>query len=108
MEQQNVCVVVVTYQAQQLRLEQLLGLLRGTVRHVVVVDNGSPALDKAQLVSSHPWLSFKTLPYNQGIAAAQNEGIRLAAGTGAAYVVLLDQDSRPRPDMLARLLSAYE
>jgi rhamnosyltransferase len=108
MEQQNICAVVVTYQAEQWRLERLLGTLNGTVRHVVVVDNGSPALNKGALVSSYPWLSFKTLPYNQGIAAAQNEGIRLAAGTGAAYVVLLDQDSRPRPDTLARLLSAYE
>jgi rhamnosyltransferase len=108
MEATNVCAVVVTYQAEQVRLERLLEMLGGTVRHVVVVDNGSPALDKAQLVSSYPRLFLKTLPCNQGIAAAQNEGIRLAARMGVAYVMFLDQDSRPRPDMLARLLSAYE
>ena len=104
----SVCAVLVTYQAEQASLEKRLQALASAVRHLVVVDNGSPALDKALLAVSYPALVFKTLPDNQGIAAAQNEGIRLAARAGASHVLLLDQDSDPQADMIARLVSAWQ
>jgi rhamnosyltransferase len=43
---------------------------------------------------------------NQGLAAAQNQGIRLAVAAGAGAVLLLDQDSAPTPGMVAALAAA--
>ena len=40
---------------------------------------------------------------NLGVAAAQNQGIEWAKQQGATHVLLLDQDSLPHPDMVARL-----
>lgn len=104
----RVCAVIVIYQAQPANLERLIRTLNGRVGHVIVIDNGSPAIDLGRLTSLHPSLQFKTLAANVGIGAAQNEGIRLAAAAGAAYLLLLDQDSEPQDDMVSRLLGALQ
>jgi len=43
---------------------------------------------------------------NMGLAHALNQGIKAAFDQGADHVLLLDQDSRPDPVMIARLTSA--
>jgi rhamnosyltransferase len=43
---------------------------------------------------------------NLGLASAQNFGIEKAKLLGAEYVLMLDQDSLPAPDMVSRLLEA--
>lgn len=45
---------------------------------------------------------------NVGIAEGLNRGIALAREAGAATVLLLDQDSVPAPDMVARLQATLE
>lgn len=44
---------------------------------------------------------------NRGIAAAQNEGIRMLRDMGAEYVVLLDQDSRIGMDFPQQMVDEY-
>jgi rhamnosyltransferase len=99
-----VCAVVVTYQARRADIDLLIRSLEGAAGQVVVIDNGSPELEE----SAFHGATLKKLPANLGIAAAQNEGIRLARSFGARYVVFLDQDSKPQPGMVARLVSALE
>ena len=107
MNAEKVVGVIVAYHPSLDRLNDLLLVLRPQVDAVVVVDNGSPE-------SFRTWLSGRMganvqgifLEQNFGIAAAQNTGIRWARVHGATHVLLLDQDSWPAVDMVAKLLDA--
>lgn len=105
--QVNLYAVVVTYSPQWPQTLVLLEALEQQHARLIVVDNGSPETVIAPLIQKSPrgtlWLRNQT---NEGIAAAQNRGIREALSLNATHVVLFDQDSRPAPDMLARLLDA--
>ncbi|CAJ0719099.1 rhamnosyltransferase [Ralstonia sp. GP73] len=99
--------VVVTYSPDWPQTLALIEALEKQQALTIVVDNGSPEAMIAPLIEKSPprtrWLRNES---NEGIAAAQNRGIRDAMSRGATHIVLFDQDSSPAPDMLARLLSA--
>lgn len=101
----DVTAVVVTYEPDTTATEPLLRALTEQCRAVVVVDNGSaPALrEELRATCAALGAELVELATNEGIAAAQNVGIRRAR-TG--YVLLMDQDSLPAPDMVARLVAA--
>ena len=102
----DICAVIVTYHPDIERVAAILQALKDEVAHVVVVDNNSADLDEQRLRAAHASVTIKRLDANQGIAAAQNEGINLARRAGAAFVLLLDQDSMPQPGMVSALLRA--
>ena len=83
---------------------------RPQVDDVLVVDNGSPDAQRPALraLVAEVGGDLLALDTNLGIAAAQNRGIAWARERGASHVLLLDQDSVPAPDMVARLLQALE
>lgn len=93
--------VIVTYYPETdfiSHLEQLLPQVQG----VVIVNNGGglpPLPPKTTLIEN------KT---NLGLAAAQNQGIKAALDMGADWVLLLDDDSCPKMDMIQHMLKAYE
>ena len=99
--------IVVTYEPEPDALKALLGSVISQVDAVVVVDNGSKE-DVAQWIRG--WVGdaavYLPLYRNLGIATAQNEGIKWAKAQGASHVLFFDQDSRPSPDMVQRLLDA--
>ena len=101
-----ICAVIVTYHTDTAHLQRLLGSL-SEVDTLVVVDNGSPDVEEKQLIAHHPNLTIKKLGVNKGIAAAQNEGVAIAASMNAEFVVFFDQDSVPQPGMIGRLHAAY-
>ena len=102
----GVVAVVVTYQPALEVLEQLLDALVPQVTSVVVVDNGSHS-DLAAWNSERDTRAVELLRLgeNRGIAAAQNVGIHWARNRGAGFVLLMDQDSIPAPDMVEKLIS---
>ncbi len=87
--------VVVAFHPEPARFAELLGAVAGQVDAVIVVDNGRDAVA--------PGCRVLQQPGNVGIAAAQNAGIRAALDAGATHVLLLDHDSVPAQDMVARL-----
>ncbi len=101
----RVTAVVVTYEPTAEVTVPLLTELAKQCGAVVVVDNGSAAdrREKLQEACARLGAELVELPENRGIAAAQNVGIRRAQG--ADYVLLMDQDSLPAPDMVARLVA---
>lgn len=99
--------VVVTYHPEFERLVALLARLHAQVDSIVVVDNASPESFRARLSARKmEGLESIFLDKNLGIGAAQNIGVRRAKTRGATHVLLLDQDSLPAPDMVARLIDA--
>lgn len=103
----RIVAVVVTYQPTLEIFEQLLDALVPQVTSVVVVDNGSHS-DLAAWNSERDirGIELLRLGENRGIADAQNVGIQWARNREAEFVLLMDQDSIPAPDMAEKLISA--
>ncbi len=96
--------VVVAYFPDPDRLHALCDELHAQGANVVVIDNTPPMSTVVpSLALNARWLSQGG---NSGIASAHNRGIREALREGYRHVLLMDQDSQPEPDMLARLLAA--
>lgn len=102
----GVVAVVVTYQPALEVLKQLLDVLVPQVTSVVVVDNGSHSdLSAWNIERETGAIELIRLGENRGIAVAQNAGIQWARNHGAGFVLLMDQDSIPAPDMVEKLVS---
>ena len=104
MSSSMVVAVVVTYHPEPGSLQRLAHCLAGQVTHVLVVDNGTPD-DSRPLMA--PTVECLRLDDNLGLGAAQNHGIAWARERGADAVLLMDQDSEPAGDMVARLETAW-
>ncbi len=100
--------VVVTYRPDLPALRALLDALAPQVERVVIVDNGSGPEAQAFVAARAGASGGEAVlwPENRGLGAAQAEGVARARAGGAGAVLLMDQDSRPAPDMVARLLAA--
>lgn len=102
--------IVVTFNPERDVLLREFTLLAHQVDKIWLVDNAS-SQSLAAWVRGLPWagkLELVQLSANLGLGAAQNAGIQLARAAGASHVLILDQDSEPMPDMVARLLAASE
>jgi rhamnosyltransferase len=106
----DVCAVVLTYQPEMAALEALVARIVPQVASAVIVDNGSDAAIRAGLanvVARFPSARTICLETNLGVAAGHNRGIAAALEKGCAFVLILDQDSLPSPDMVAELAEGY-
>jgi len=74
---------------------------------VIVVDNGSADHSIELITTSYScsWVRLIALTDNRGFSAAVNAGIRASS---SPYIVLLNNDTRARPDWLERLVFAME
>lgn len=106
--------VIVAYHYPWAKLRQLIDIIAGQVGLIVLIDNSDkkPAVSAAQLARhfGHGPLRCKLVcnPDNPGPAKAFNQGIGYALAQHCRYVLLLDQDSRPAPDMIGTLLRAHQ
>jgi rhamnosyltransferase len=78
---------------------------------VVIVDNHSGDAEQGivrDFVQSQENRALISNDVNVGIAAALNQGCRLAAERGAQWVVTFDQDSSPTADLLACVASEWQ
>ena len=103
-----VLAVVVTYEPDLQTLEQLLKVLVVQVDAIMVVDNGSQ-VNLQIWINEHKLstINLIALIENKGIAAAHNVGIEWANNYGADFVLLMDQDSVPAPNMVPVLIYAF-
>ena len=105
---EDICAVVVTYRYPYAELEVLLEHVAGQVGRLVVVDNNPDPDDAGQgaLQSRMPDIQWIVNRANLGLSRALNQGLEAAIEAGARYAILFDQDSRPEPGMLERLVDA--
>jgi len=106
----HVAAVVVSFHPDLAKLGRLLAALAPQCQQIIVVDNGSAAA-VTDWLQQHPCpVPYRVLLLgsNQGIAAAQNHGLRCALQSGANYVILFDHDSCPAPGMVAELLAVAQ
>lgn len=107
----DVVPIIVTYNPDKTILLASLRALLSQVKTIVIVDNGSHSsvnevIQSLELEKSGN-INFLALEHNYGLGKAYNAGIALARNLEAAFVLLMDQDSIPDPDMLRILRSAH-
>lgn len=100
--------IVVTYNPERNALAKLLRAIQSQLDHLIVVDNSSSDHLSAWLHSNWNQVEYIPLHDNLGIEKAQNVGISRAQERNSEYVLLLDQDSIPSPNMVSALLKAIE
>lgn len=87
--------VIVTYRAPVYLLERLMPRVAGEVSQICVVVNQADAVGYKSVQAAFPAVRWILNETNQGLAAAQNQGIESVLPQSDA-VLLLDQDSLPR------------
>lgn len=105
---ENIGAVIVTHQPGH-GLESTLRSIIGHVGMVVVVDNDSrPEIrDWLQSLTAGTDCTLLLNEKNLGVAAGLNQGIRFVEDRGYAWVLMLDQDSKPATDMVEELCQGY-
>jgi rhamnosyltransferase len=105
----SVASVIVTYNADPNTLQRLLDRVAPQVNLIFVVDNGSSnAQGINRIVHSFDRARTILCPKNFGLGHAHNLGIRACHDEGVTMVLLLDQDSVPRDDMVEKLVIAFD
>ena len=102
----RVSVIVLNWNAAKLTLsciEELKKSDYGSVE-IIVVDNGSTDGSPELITSSFPDVTLICNPVNVGFAEGSNQGIRHALKNGAAYVLLLNNDTIVDKRMISRLV----
>ena len=98
----DIAVIIPNWNGARWLPDCLAALAAQTLRpaEIILVDNGSTDGSAELAQSANPTLRLIKFPVNRGFAAAVNSGIRQSH---APFVVLLNTDTRPRPDWLAVL-----
>jgi rhamnosyltransferase len=105
----GVCAIVVTYHPHP-DVVANIEKTREQVEALLVIDNGSSALELALLLAAQQKLEFDLIQNhaNLGVAAAFNRGVRLAISHGHHFVVLFDQDSIISAGFIAAMLDCHK
>lgn len=102
----SVCAVIVTYNCGS----GILGLveaLKHQVGHIFLADNDSNQASKQVLLSiADPRVTLVQNRSNFGLAHGLNQGVSFAADKNFTWILTLDQDSIPAPDMVDQLLNS--
>ena len=94
--------VLVAYNATEQELNLVVNELLRQTSFVVICNNS-----KIDLIYHHPKIKVLNFGDNLGIARAQTLGMTWAYEDGADFVLQMDQDSLPDPDMVKLLLESY-
>ena len=104
----DVCALYVTFHPDD-GFAGRISSVKASVGKVLLVDNGSNSESLAMLrrLEDDPNVVLLPSDTNTGVAAAYNRGAAWARDHGFRWVVLLDQDTIPRADLVPILLSGY-
>jgi GT2 family glycosyltransferase len=110
MTEARVVVVVPNWNGGSLTLECLrsLAVVQRPLLEVVVMDNGSSDGSPDAIRAAHPAVQVIELGDNTGFVGAANAGLEHARRLGAAYALLLNNDSTVADDAIALLVDALE
>jgi len=105
--QPRVAVVVLDWNGADETLECMTSVLasRYAPLDVWLVDNASRAPAMAEVARRHPQVHTIGNARNLGYAGGNNVGIRAALDAGAAWVLVLNNDARLRPDTVDELVA---
>ncbi|MFA6687247.1 MAG: glycosyltransferase family 2 protein [Desulfuromonas sp.] len=103
----NSCAVIVTYNPDIPTLKACINATATQVDKIYVVDNAS-SISFEDCLAGYAAVETICLAENMGIAAGFNVGIRRAREAGYRYLLFLDQDSIPPPNLVEKYLDTFE
>ena len=74
----------------------------------ILVNNGAQTFPSERFLEALPGLQILPTPTNLGFTGGNNIGIRRALADGADYVMLLNNDTVVSPDLVEKLLAAFD
>jgi rhamnosyltransferase len=106
----HILTIILTYRPALSALHELCVAILPQTSATLIVNNGS-SWDYSALLSDLDTglknrIQILSLPNNLGVAAGHNRGITWARERGYTHVLLMDQDSVPATDMVAKLANA--
>ncbi|MBS0225374.1 MAG: glycosyltransferase family 2 protein [Proteobacteria bacterium] len=102
----SIAAIVVTYRPDMATLQALVDALLPQVDRLWLVDNASANVESIRGFAATRRIDIIGNQDNLGVGAALNQGIAVARAHGHDHVLLMDQDSLPAGDMVARLREA--
>lgn len=107
----DITLVTVTYNAASVWAPFMASMLaqQGVDWHLVVIDNQSRdgTIDMLRAIDD-PRVTLVLNDGNRGVAAANNQGIRIGLDRGSDRIVLLNNDTEFAPDLLARMAAQMD
>jgi hypothetical protein len=105
-----VSVIVVNWNGREVTIECLASLARATypAMRVVLVDNASSDGSAEVIRARFPEVDVLVMPANLRFAGGNNAGMRHALGTGAEYLVLLNNDTIVDPGFIEPLVAQMQ
>ncbi|MBS9720220.1 glycosyltransferase family 2 protein [Tianweitania sp. BSSL-BM11] len=107
MTPQRIVSVLVTFNPNVDELAGVFDALMPQVRQLIVVDNGSVNAQAIGALVKSFGASWIALGDNKGLAEAQNIGLQEALDSGAAGILLMDQDTVLHPDVVSSLVNLH-
>lgn len=106
----SVAAIIVLYRPDPALLKRLLESVESQVEKLFVVDNSSriDAQMPAALAACGQRVFYRANGMNEGLASAQNTGLKKALREGFTHALLLDQDSALPELAVERLLAAEQ
>jgi GT2 family glycosyltransferase len=103
-------IVVLNWNTYEMTKECIQSLLAmdGDSFEILIIDNGSQDGSVEYLRQAFPKIALIANARNLGFASGSNVGMRLALEQGADYVLLVNNDTVVKPDLLAELLAESE
>jgi rhamnosyltransferase len=96
--------IIVLYNPNKEHFSELLMVLRGQVKDIIVVNNAATDPLLKEIFGNISNVHLLQNSANLGVAAAHNLGINWAMDNNFSHVLLLDQDSLPSENMVEKLL----
>ncbi len=101
----TICAIIVTYNPDN-NLFELISTISNQVNYIIIVDNNSSdQLIFKKLEFEKTYIIFNN--QNFGIAKALNQGIKKAITLDCDWVITFDQDSKPKTNIVNKLLEIY-
>lgn len=109
MNKYSIYAIIVSYEPNS-SLVRLYESIKGQVDEIVIIDNNSSNTESIRILKE---LEIKNIPiiYNKenlGVAAALNQGVKVAIDKKYKWILTLDQDSEFLPTTYKSLLESYE
>jgi rhamnosyltransferase len=106
---QKICALIITRNPDSGLRERVHSFI-DSVEQLIIVDNGSQiaSLDTIKQVVADTKAELIRSKGNLGVAAALNLGARSALSQGSEWLLTLDQDSVPAPNMIEHLTESFK
>ncbi len=100
--------IIVTYNPDVSRLEQVVAALAPQVENILIVDNASRNREEIEALGHHSDFDFLGFSANRGVAAALNVGVRHHLIFEPDWILTMDQDTLVHDGGVDAILTSFD